>query len=325
MRKNGANRNIVIHIGMPKSASTSLQFNFFNRLPNINYSGIGAINKQSRESLKRVIFENEVDFNADEVKKGIVAGFNKHLPVVLSHENSLMPILREFIKKPQRREVIARRFKALYHDAKILLIIRNQLKIHQSMYVQKLKGERDSIPIKHITFGKWLEWNIGLNAQGAENVFRFAEYDAIINLYRSLFSEVKVVVFEEMVKDIRGFIEYELCPFIGVDAQVAMPFYIDKKKNTRRSKISIGAESSIRVTLNFFRDKLGNPQRVIPLKKRKYLMKKIHEFTHLIPGGKVNTSYSAEHKKYICEFYAEGNRKVSEMIGVDLGKYGYPV
>ncbi len=54
-------------------------------------------------------------------------------------------------------------------------------------------------------------------------------------------------------------------------------------------------------------------------------MIKVHKIIHLIPYGKVDTNYSAEHQKFIEGYYSEGNRKVSEIIGIDLGKYGYPV
>lgn len=317
-------QNTIIHIGMPKAASTSLQLNFFTKLPLINYSGIGAANIISIESLKRVIFEDNANYKKEEVSKGIKTGFNNKLPTVLSHENACMPRLKQFIKLPQEREIIAKRFKELYPEAKILIIIRNQYKIHQSMYVQKLKGERNNIPIKKISFSKWVDWNRELDKKEEENVFQFADYYSILKLYNNLFNEVKVVVFEEMIKEMPDFIENELCPFIGIDAKKAMQYFSNKTKNHRRSKTSIFVEDTIRVTLNFFREKLGNPQKAIPIEKRKQVMKRIHKIAHYIPFGKIDTNYSNEQKRFIENYYAEGNRKVSELTGIDLKSYGYP-
>ena len=163
-----------------------------------------------------------------------------------------------------------------------------------------------------------------MHKNGHDNIFRFAEYDTIISLYKSLFREVKVVIFEEMIKDIQSFISDELCAFIHIDSEKAMKHYVNTKKNSRRSKTSIMAEDGIRITLNFFRDKLGNPQKIISTEKRKRFMKRIHRITHLIPLGKIDTAYSDDEKKFIETYYKTGNRKVSELIGVDLKKYGYP-
>ena len=318
-------RNTVIHIGMPKAASTSLQQSFLIRLPLINYSGVRGRNISSRDSLKRVLYNKETDYNAGEVQQGIEGGFTKQLPLVISNENVSNPILQQFKKIPQEREVIANRFKKLYPNAKILIVIRNQFSIHKSMYVQKLKGERDSIPIKKITYNKWLNWNRELNENGLDNVFRFADYYSLISTYKNLFKEIKVVVFEEMIKDMQGFLYNELCPFIGVDRDDAIQYYNNKVKNKRRSKNSIFVENIIRVILNFMRFNLGNPQKVISKDSRKSLMRKIHKITHLIPFGKVDTTYSVEQKRFIESYYAESNKKVSDIIGVDLEKYGYPV
>ncbi len=318
-------QNTIIHIGMPKAASTSLQQNFFSRLPLINYVGLGSDNTALKKALKRIIFEKDLYYRESEIKNVFETSFKKNLPIVLSHENVCMPILKQFTKIPQERETIANRFKAIYPDAKILIIIRNQFNIHQSMYVQKLKGERNNIPIKKISFNKWINWNINLHENGQDNIFRFAEYDSIISLYKSLFREVKVVIFEEMIKDMQSFVSDELCTFIQVDSEKAMKHYFDTKKNSRRSKASIMTEEGIRITLNFFRDKLGNPQKNISIEKRKTIMKRIHRITHLIPFGKIDTTYSENEKKFLETYYKAGNRKVSEQIGIDLGKYGYPI
>ncbi len=301
-------KDIVIHIGMPKSASTSLQRNFFARLPSINYSGIGGGNTTSNNFLKKIIFEKEIDYIATEVHDGIEKDFKKQLPIVFSYEGASMPILKQFKKIPQEREIIAKRFKTLYPKAKILIIIRNQFKIHPSMYVQKLKGERDSIPIKNISFNKWLDWNRELNESSLDNIFQFADYYSLIRIYKKMFSEVKVVVFEDMIKDMRGFIKDDLCPFIGVDATKAIPYYGDKIKNKRRSKNSMFVENIIRVSLNFFRDKLGNPQKIISIEKRRKLMIKVHKIIHLIPYGEIDTNCLSR-KNLLRSFMPKGIEK----------------
>ncbi len=128
-------QNTIIHIGMPKAASTSLQQNFFSRLPLINYVGLGSDNTALKKALKRIIFEKDLYYRESEIKNVFETSFKKNLPIVLSHENVCMPILKQFTKIPQERETIANRFKAIYPDAKFLLSSAiNLIYINQCMF-----------------------------------------------------------------------------------------------------------------------------------------------------------------------------------------------
>ena len=42
-------KKIIIHIGLPKSASTSLQLGVFNKMENLNYLGIYPVNNIGRD------------------------------------------------------------------------------------------------------------------------------------------------------------------------------------------------------------------------------------------------------------------------------------
>ncbi len=320
------NKNIVIHIGMPKAASTTLQQNFFARLPVINFTGGNEnYNSLSNLSFIKIIGTDDCYFNADDVRRGIVKEYDDKLPTVLSKEFACSPFLPLSRGIPQSRTTVAKRFKTLFPDAKILIVIRNQLKLQKSLYSEFYKHESRFLKLRMVSFKKWIDLNIKLESEGKQNVFQFADFYSLINIYQDLFPEVKVVVFEEMVKDMHSFLEKELCPFIGVEAEKAMPFYVDKVENSRHSKAGIYANNFIRKIINLLQNSLGNPQQVIPIDKRVKFMKKVHRFTNSIPFGKINPEYSEDHEKFLKNYYAEGNRKVSEIIGVDLGKYGYPV
>ena len=319
-------KNTIIHIGMPKAASTSLQQNFFARLPLINFTG-GPENYNSTSNLAfvKTVHNNELYFDADKIREEITKDYDPALPIVLSKEFACAPFIPLSRGIPQSRTTIAKRFKALFPNAKILIIIRNQLKLQKSLYSEFYKHESRFLKSHMVSFKKWMELNRKLESEGKQNVFHFADFYSLITLYKSLFDEVKVVVFEEMIKDMHGFLENDLCEFIGIEANEAMPYYIDSIKNSRHTKTGVWAENVTRKIINFLQNSLGNPQKKIPIEKRKKFMQKVHRFNASIPFGKINPKYSEKHKSYLTNYYAEGNRKVSEMIGVDLEKYGYPV
>ncbi len=317
-------KNTIIHIGMPKAASTSLQNYFFTKLPIINYTG-GLGDTISSKSFSKVIHAEDMYFHADEIRQGILHDLDEKLPLILSQEFACSPFLPLSRGIPQSRVTIANRFKTLFPNAKILIIIRNQFKLQQSLYSEYYKHESRFIKTRKFSFRKWMALNIEQLDGGRQNVFQFADYYSLLKIYQNLFKEVKVVVFEEMIKEMNGFVEDDLCPFIGVDKIDAMQYFIDKVENKRHSKTGVFADNFIRRIINFLQNNLGNPQKAIPMEKRRGFMKKVHNFTDSIPIGKMKTEYTLEHKKILNEFYAEGNRKVSEMLGIDLGKHGYPL
>ncbi len=86
----------------------------------------------------------------------------------------------------------------------------------------------------------------------------------------NLFENVKVVIFEEMVKDIKGYIENGLYQFLNIDPEVAISHFADMQENKRHTKGSIFAERMIRKSLAFL-NLLGSPQKIIPSAKRENL------------------------------------------------------
>ena len=319
-------KNTVIHIGMPKAASTSLQKNFLAHLPMINFTGgFENYDSVSNMSFIKAVHVDDMYFDADEIRNGITQEFDDKLPIVLSKEFSCSPFLPLSRGIPQSRTTVAKRFKILFPDAKILIIIRNQFKLQKSLYGEFYKHESKFLKTRSVTFKKWINLNIELEKNGKTNVLTFADFYSWINIYNDLFKDVKVVVFEEMIKDMHGFIENELCPFIGVYADEAMPYYIEKIENSRHSKSEVFADNLISKIIYQLQKNLGNPQKSISIDKRKSFMKKIHNVTNSFTFGKIDPEFTKEQEQFINSYYAKGNRKVSEILGIDLEKYGYPV
>lgn len=315
----------IIHIGMPKCASTTLQKNFFLQLPSINYAGLGKDTDLTAQ-MNSIFQKDDIHYNENQIRQNIDSATNPDLPFVISNE-FYSNFNASFLSRHtiQSRSKIARRFKSLFPEAKILIIIRNQYDMQKSIYAQKKFMYSNYVKTNKLTFRHWIDLNIYDHNLGWSNIFEYADYYSLINFYFSMFENVKVVVFEEMVKDIKVFLKNELCPYIGIDGEEAMKYYIDEVANKRHTKAEIILNKYIHRGIAFLQKKLGNPQKAISEEKREAFRKKLYSFTNSIKLGKIKTEFTEEQKQFMLDYYGENNRKLSEMIGVDLGKYGYPI
>ncbi len=316
--------SITIHIGMPKCASTTLQRNFFNHLPLINYAG----SEGTRESFNltnKVLQSDDFYYNEAEILNKYNSFCDPNKPLVISNEHTSgvnMPFSKIMT---QNIKTIADRYKSLFPHAKILIIIRNQFDIQKSMYVQKMFTLHDFLSIKKMSFNKWIELNIHNVNSGWRSCFEFADYYSVIRYFYDLFENVKVVVFENMVKDMKGFIQHELSPFIGLIGEEAIQYYDSTVTNKRHNKAEILLNKIIQNSNSILINKLGNPQKYISKEKRLALMDNFNKLVGSFSGGKIKTNYTEEQKQFITDFYGNNNKKLSDMLQIDLSKYSYPM
>lgn len=316
--------NVTIHIGMPKSASSTLQRNFFRNLPLINYAGLSSNNKKLTKLTTSIYKKGNLYFDENLLLKQIKSRIDPEKPLVISSEYSsgvVAPFSRFAI---QNRTTIAQRYKALFPDAKILIIIRNQYDIQKSMYVQRLLDHSEYVKMERLPFQDWIDFNIKDLQEDWGNIFEFADYFPLIQYYANNFREVKVVVFEKMIEDMASFLKDDLSPFIGVSGEDAIPYYTDKIVNRRHTKEELTTRKFTHKVSSLFK-KAGNPQRIIPIEQRRKITGTLLSSVNSISSGKIKTVYTNRQKEFLLNYYGENNRKLSEMLEFDLEKYGYPI
>lgn len=276
-------QNITIHIGMPKCASTTLQRGFFSKIPSISYIGLGDNNPV--KSFDKIFFKEKMYYDHKEILEEIktVKGLEK--PLVISREASLVhpfPHYKQFLDKT----TIAERYKELFPDAKIVLIIRNQFNFHKSMYHQVIHNKELKVRKR---YNKWIQKNIKISEEYThfDSIFESADYNKIYELYNKLFNNVKVFIFEEITTDFKSFMKSELCDFIGINGDEAIKYFDNIRYNKRHSYYPF--------PINL-------------------IMKNID-----------NDKLSKESKKYIYNYYKESNRALSDKLGFDLKKFNYPI
>lgn len=221
--------NVTIHIGMPKTSSTTLQKMFFQNLPNINYIDHYLKTNPLYFSLFSIFQEEEYSFNLRKIRSNFDSVWNKKLSSIISCE---IPCYSPSVLSDiyiLDRFIIAKRFKQLFPNARILLIIRNQLDLYKSLY-----AERYNSKTMNMFFNEWLNYNIDVDRKFS-NIFNLGDYKTIIEIYKELFEFVHILVFEKMVLNYRKSIEDEICSFIGLPKD-SSSFFIDNKLNTMSSK-----------------------------------------------------------------------------------------
>lgn len=226
----------LIHIGYPKTASTTLQM-LFEENPQVVYLGNGLLQRETVDGLTaRVLMlllcadESEFDSMVEPMRKEVEI-WACGRPIVLSDEGLSFgefmvrhriwgDIASRINNSPDR---LARRIKALFPNGSMLIYTREQSSLVISYYKQLGKiGE---------VVGSLTEWFSSLS----DAFFRLLDYSEVIGRYVEVFGSERVTVikFEEIHNDeqrvkLKNAIEQHL----GINSEFIMRGYDSRHENT---------------------------------------------------------------------------------------------
>ena len=207
------NRNIIIHVGLPKTASTYLQSIVFPRLNNVAYIGrpytqenyaFNSLQYADKSLYAVSAIREEIDFIENKIAQGN--------PILISDELFSGYALYNFIN----RGIIAERLSKIIPEAEIILFLRGQVDLIMSLYNQFVKvgwfeHHLDESflyrPGKGFSLEKWIEgdrgWNIKNNFINYRSSFspEHFRYSKIYSLYSNLFRKVHIFLYEDFKKD----------------------------------------------------------------------------------------------------------------------------
>jgi len=313
---------IFIHIGYHKTGSTFLQWRVFPELKanfvsglEIDYIALAETYDPERfvESLASQfrIIEHDKTILSQETLSGRGDG-NTRWDQYPGHEGNR--IWDKFL--------IADRLKQTFPHAKILIVIRNQLDYILSVYAWKtvIRGiERRSLP-------EYLKHNF------EERLRPKLSYDKLVQRYVDLFGREKVLVlpFEMLAENQQKYVG-EILSFLGAEARIEQ----------HRTKENVGLRNR---RLIFFNRLLNYPLGVFLdlLMNRQWISRKTHYFVvnnyFLLKTRLVNPLLSRLPKTcktdlafdsgWICELssaFSKSNRLLSELTGLDLKHFNYPL
>jgi hypothetical protein len=226
----------LIHIGFPKTASTSIQ-HVFN-----NHTAITHIGKPRARK----------DPQVDEVLKYLLAAdsrrFEEELPrlraflatiprpettLVLSEE---VISVASFSMRPAiwgitfsvDHETIAARMARLFQDPVVVFVIREQVSLLESFYLQNLRKDVERSDIETWLSNMW-------TARRVFSLLNHFDYDEVHQVYANALGRdrVRVYVYEQARKDFRGFIEQMFRDHGLPDPEAAGAFAAQTHKNQR--------------------------------------------------------------------------------------------
>lgn len=308
----------IIHIGYHKSASTFLQQQVFPRLP-VNYVFFAGDKRQyldmieSDDGLDSNLIRNWVD---QEIARKYPTG--KHPTTVLSHE--------ELSGHPHGYKLIspittARNLKQTFPNAKILIIVRNQLDYLTSLYTFRvaIKGYETR------SFSHFLE------EEGKKGLYDHLEYHHLVEFYQQLFGveRVAVIPMELLLKSPDDFYG-RLFKFMGIPTQLL--------KNAHPANVSTRSIAILNFWQLFnylfsqilsllklvFGEKPGN----FPRFRSSYydLKRKLTAaLSKLLSRSKQLEIERLPMSTKFVERFAESNYRLNKLIGTDLSLFGYPV
>jgi hypothetical protein len=207
---------IIVHVGLPKTASTYLQDSVFPRLNNLAY--IGRPYTQENYAFNTLQYADSSIYASSTVRReieGIENQMAKGDPILISDERLSGLATHNFMN----RGMIAERLSEIAPHAEIILFLRGQMHLIMSLYNQSVKmGWMDRHldpsflhrPGKGFSLREWGEgrrdWDSSrrfINHRSAFTPEHF-RYSRLHSLYSRLFERVHVFLYEDFQKDQRA-------------------------------------------------------------------------------------------------------------------------
>jgi len=241
----------VVHIGMPKTATKTLQWRLFAGHEDIFYLGRydgSVFHGQYREY--RACRDELVFKVMDQVAYSGIhnpdmafcrSAMEAYLKVPL--QKGLVPVWSwesYCTDNPDNRRVRARNLKQLFGKARIVVTVRHPVKLLKSAYMQQLR--RDNIGGRYrkgrsgfyCPIDEWVQADVG------HDISDHLGYPETIRMYVDEFGadNVCVLPFELLVADSRAFYE-RLCRFMGVDLERALELLGRNVDNSRWTEVQL--------------------------------------------------------------------------------------
>lgn len=309
---------LFVHLGYPKTATTTFQQHVFPNLPGLLYLGkLIPSFRYTDPTLYPLI--NEL-MTADSVSYGGVSALRDALaphrtaaagrPLLISSESFLHVSATD-------PGVVSARVQAAFNPCKVIITIREQRSLLRSFYglhgrfgqylfVTKPEGEPLPLPLP---ISRWLDLCF---RSPFRNLPALLYYDLIVDHYRRLLgpNNVGVFLFEELKQAPQSFTQ-RLAEFIGVDPGTMTGLL---RGHHEHSGIASGELLWWRINRRFGRRTQGDTiERRITSPLARWLSR----------SRPVTDAMPADWDDRLAGLYGPGNRRLAELLELPLGKFGY--
>ena len=296
----------MIHIGYHKTATTWLQRHLFNN-ERASFVCPWSIDEAARQLVDPHAFDFDTEqanrYFEKEIQRASQAG---RVPVLSSEELSGNPHSGGYANK-----TIADRLVAVFPDALVLIVIREQLSMLQSVYKQYLRMGGAASPMQY-----FFPTTVGPRVPR----FRFEnfEYHRLIGYYIRLVGRNRVCVLPmEMLKeDARAFVK-RIAEFAGATDPGPLP---EEKVYAAHSGFTAALQRQVN---RLFGHTAVNPGAPFHTWR---LVKWYERLDRLVPST-VSELFDRPLERFIEKYaggrYARSNGDVVQLTGLNLGRFGY--
>jgi len=320
----------VIHIGMPKTATKTLQWRLFSGHSEIFYLGRFDGPKFQKyhkkydycrdayvQSLMNQIAYGRVDNpNYEECKKALTKIITPAL------KNNLLPVWSwesHFLAPLEIIQARAKNLKMVFDKAKIIINIRNPIDLVESHYFQKIKVDNVGGDKYRKFFPYYQPIDNWLHDNYDEYILCPLQYADIIQALAKQFGKdnVHVFLFEELTYKPRDYIS-RICHVMEINPEEGINLYGDKVENRRWTQNQIN--ELIKTTKSI-------PKKIIYnfscVRKRRKLLGLDKYNMSIVYGKNAQANISSEWQEKIFNQTRQGNLWLQENYNLPLDKYKY--
>ena len=304
---------LFVHVGYPKTATTTFQTHLFPHHPEVDYLGKFIPSHRYRDeclfsALGDLMTADECRFEGVAKLRKIVNRYRNQssAKVMLISSESFLHVTATDIG------VVAQRIKAAFSPCKIIITIREQLSMIQSFYglhgrfgqylfLTKSETEKVDLPL---SIDQWLSYEFRAYNQ---NFLSTLHYYDVIKYYVDVFGNenVGVFLFECFVTDKRSYLE-EFCGFLDVDVKTSLDFI--------EGRHELPNLSSRELAFYRFMSKYV-PERNLP---RATVIR-----TFLRNSPRASVEIDSVWRDKIKELYGQGNHDLARDFSLPLQQFGY--
>jgi hypothetical protein len=309
----------IVHIGLPKTGSTTLQNTLFVEQQHFAYVGKSKSrnlyqDERLRELVFRIVVQDSLEYEPWRAVELVAQLWQGTKPILFSDETFS-------IRGGADRRLIAERLYHLFAPAKVLIVVRAQPTMLQSNYLNYLYGGRGSGQ-RLETFAKWLEANYsGIRQHHLTYVFRVAlDYEPLVRTYEEFFGVENVIVLPfELMRDKNSLFPASLADLLQMAlpaVQMTLNRNIDNQRMSRRHLFALHLQDSLLHGTN------------LSLLGRRLLPSPIYEpIRRFVTGGarKSGPDFPDGWLARVTEMCARGNAELEARKKIPLRTLGYPV
>ncbi len=292
----------IIHIGGNKTASTLFQRHLFAIHPKIAYIGEDCANYNEISQTLALLMHEDDSFYDETATREIFKQISNQ------PGKKVLVFSCEDIMGTRHPSVTARRLKNLMPEAQVIMVIRNQLTVWPSWYINHgafLKLVPRRYWRRYVGFEEWLEYCFLFPYQTPVEAMNYNQYYDVFSKFFGA-SNMRVLLYEELQTNTQKFFD-EWANILGLSAQELKNYLSDKierpRNSQRRFKYHQWSSHSPGFVKKAVESLLG-----------KWLDR----------GKPAEISISDKWIQQIHSYYGPGNKALAEKTNLDLKTFGYP-